>query len=272
MQHSAAQRSTAPLSTTPLSSAQRLFLALVVLIPAIALWLHGPIAQPEGYHDFADRRLWLGLPNAADVLSNLPFLLAGALGLYGLRHAGHAARLFRGFFIAVLLTTAGSFWYHLAPDDARLVLDRLPIAFACVLLLLAHVEPTLGPRSRLLLWPALILAAASVWLWYAGQRAGADAGFETGQGDLRLYLYLQFLPMLLMPAVLLADARRRREWPWLVLILGLYAVAKVLELNDSSVLGALGVISGHTIKHLLAAIAAAAVLPLARLALHPCAK
>ncbi len=248
-----------------LSTARKVFLALVVLVPALALWLHGPIAQPEGYHDFADNRLWLGLPNAADVLSNLPFLLAGAFGLYGLRHAGPAAGLFRGFFIAVLLTTAGSFWYHLAPDDTRLVLDRLPIAFACVLLLLAHAEPTLGPRSRPALWPALILAGASVWLWYAGQRGSVEAG----QGDLRLYLYLQFLPMLMMPALLLADARRRREWPWLLLILGLYAIAKALELNDAKVLGALDLISGHTLKHLLAACAAAAVLPLARLALQP---
>ena len=56
------------------------WLLVAAAILALALGLHGPIAQWASYHAFADARAWLGLPNAQNVLSNLPFAL---LGLWG---------------------------------------------------------------------------------------------------------------------------------------------------------------------------------------------
>jgi hypothetical protein len=101
------------------------------------LWAHGPIGQWADYHVFADRRAWLGLPNAADVLSNLPFLAIGVWALWRLRRAPAASpslAAWRAFAVALVLTAVGSAIYHWAPSNASLVGDRLPIAWACAAL------------------------------------------------------------------------------------------------------------------------------------------
>ena len=98
------------------------------------LWAHGPIAQWADYHAFADERAWLGLPNAANVLSNLPFLAVGVWALWQLRRAPTASPsllAWRAFALALVLTAIGSTIYHWAPSNASLVGDRLPIAWAC---------------------------------------------------------------------------------------------------------------------------------------------
>ncbi|NHZ80258.1 hypothetical protein F2P44_13385 [Massilia sp. CCM 8695] len=110
---------------------------------AAAMLLAGPIAQPAGYHAFADVRSLSGLANAADVLSNLGFLLIGLACLLHVRPTRPAHTM---FFVAILLTGFGSSWYHLAPDDTRLVWDRLPIALACVSLLAAALHDAFPTR------------------------------------------------------------------------------------------------------------------------------
>lgn len=225
-------------------------LLAATLLFALALLLHGPIPQWRGYHDFADRRAWLGVPNAADVLSNLPFLLIGAWGMFVARE-----RHWRAFAFAIAATAFGSIGYHWAPDNASLVFDRLPIAAACALLACIFLAERVdrGWARPAVLGVALLVAAASVLLWWAGERAG--------HGDLRAYLFVQFLPMLLV----LAGLALRLPAPagagvsdsaWLVTLV-LYAAAKGFELADGAVLHTSGVVSGHTLKHLLAAAAAA---------------
>ena len=228
---------------------------LLALLAATAAVLirHGPIAQPAHYHDFADRRSWLFIPHAADVLSNLPFLFGG---WYGLRSAlrlprGAASRnAWAMFFAAVILTTAGSAFYHWSPDNFGLAIDRLPIAWACAwltLALLAERVAVVCARPAALLY-GLLVASLSVWLWYGGE--------VVGTGDLRTYLYVQFLPVLLIPAVCaLTRGGLLDSSDWFAAI-GLYLAAKVFESHDGQVLQTLGVISGHTLKHLLAAAAA----------------
>lgn len=230
----------------------RILLAATLLF-ALALLLHGPIPQWSSYHDFADRRAWLGLPNAADVLSNLPFLLIGAWGW----RAAHSPA-WRWFALAIAATAFGSAWYHLAPDNASLVWDRLPIAAACALLACIFLAERVDRRwtRPAVLGAALLAAVASVLLWWAGER--------TGQGDLRAYLFVQFLPMVLVVAGLVMRLRPLAgpavgdgAW-WLTL--ALYAAAKGFELADAAVLHGSGLVSGHTLKHLLAAAAAAVLL------------
>jgi hypothetical protein len=110
--------------------------ALLALV-AFAMLLHGPIPQLEHYHEFADARALFGLPNAADVLSNVGFALVGLWGFFALRghrhHPGIEAAwpAYCVFLAAITLTAFGSSFYHLAPDNDRLVWDRLPIALAC---------------------------------------------------------------------------------------------------------------------------------------------
>jgi hypothetical protein len=240
-------------------SADRLLYGAAALL-ALALWQHGPVAQWVDYHAFADRRAWVGIPNAADVLSNLPFALVGLWGLARLARpgaTGPALTAWRVFCLALICTAAGSVGYHLAPDNASLVGDRLPIAWACAALLCAFLAERVSPRwsQAPMLGMALALATASVLYWWFGEQRGA--------GDLRPYLYVQFLPMLLVPAALLlrVGADRRGITPpsswWMVL--ALYAVAKAMELGDRAVFDALGLASGHTLKHLLAGAAALCV-------------
>lgn len=229
------------------ATAERVLLGVLAAM-AVALLLAGPIAQWSDYHQFADRRAWLGLPNAADVLSNLPFALVGAWGLW--RAAPHAA--WRMFCLALIATALGSSYYHWHPTDARLVCDRIPIAWACLALVAAllveHGQPRWADGRRLV---ALALAGgAAVVAWYAS-------------GDLRLYVAMQLLPILLVPLLLLLRLPRERTaapalaW-WSVL--ACYGVAKAAEGLDHEVLHALGVVSGHTLKHLFAALGAALLL------------
>src|SRR5690349_6021785 len=85
--------------------------AALLLLAAIAMAIHGPIFQPEGYHAFADNRPLLGLPNAADVLSNAGFLLVALWGLYRLRNGearkslGNSYAGYLLFLIGLLLAT-----------------------------------------------------------------------------------------------------------------------------------------------------------------------
>lgn len=227
----------------------------MALLLAIALGLHGPIAQWSGYHAFADARAWLGIPNAENVLSNLPFALLGAWGLHVLADATHASRnAWRVFAAAVFLTAFGSALYHWAPGNGALVFDRLPIAWACAALTCALLAERVDPRwaHLLSLCSSLSAASAAVGWWWLTERLGT--------GDLRPYLFAQFLPMLLVPASIVfklsaksARAMASRDW-WMVL--GLYATAKLTELADANIFDALAMVSGHTLKHLLAATAA----------------
>lgn len=240
------------------------FLApLITLALCAALLAHGPIAQLDHYHEFADQSVMLAIPHAADVLSNLGFALVAAWGLWRLwpmrRHAALAAGWhgYLLFLAGLALTALGSSFYHLAPDNARLVFDRLPITLACAGLLAALRAESLAKRSSTRDAIALALfGVASVAWWAWTDRAGA--------GDLRPYLLLQGLPLILIPvwqAVYKAPGTDRIAFGAALL---LYVLAKAAEVNDHALLALLGVVSGHTLKHLLAA--GAAGLIVARLA------
>jgi len=229
-------------------------------IPAatlLALAWAGPIAQWPSYHEFADARSWLNLPNAANVLSNLPFALIGAWGLWRLSRmqrgplADSARMSWVVFSAAVALTAFGSGFYHWAPANGPLVFDRLPIAWACAALTCALMAERVGAlwgRAPVLAG-ALAVATLSVAVWWITE--------SRGNGDLRAYLWVQFLPMLLVPAVLLlrlptAGSRVTPSSAWWT-VLALYGLAKLMEVADQTVFDAIGWASGHTFKHLLAA-------------------
>jgi len=208
----------------------------------LALAAYGPIAQLVNYHAFADQRVLYGLPHAGDVLSNLAFLAAavyGARRMLGQRPVNPAQAV---FVAALALTAAGSAFYHLAPDNARLLWDRLPIALACAALLAGALADA-SPRLKLAL-PILVAFGISSVLWWCVT------------GDLRPYLLIQGAPLLLIPALQWqtgAPVARRTAF---VIAIVLYVLAKMFELADGQVMDALALISGHTIKHLLAAGAA----------------
>jgi hypothetical protein len=230
----------------------------LVLLASLGLLLYGPIVQPESYNDFADRRALFGVPNAADVLSNAGFAVVGLWGLARLWPARKHPALsgawsgYGMFLIALVLAGAGSAFYHLAPDNARLFWDRLPIALVCAGLL-AGVRADSRPDSHGDLAAALlaIAALASVLWWRFTDIAGT--------GDLRPYVLVQGLPLVLIPlwhAIYAAPRDERLAFSAAIL---LYAAAKAAELNDQALYSALGWLSGHTVKHLLATAAGAVI-------------
>nr|MBL8412462.1 hypothetical protein [Dechloromonas sp.] len=234
--------------------------AAVTACCILALLVHGPLPQPADYHAFADTADFLRIGRGRDVLSNLGFALAGLWGMARLwpqrRHPAIASG-FTGYTLLLLglvLTAAGSAYYHLAPDNDRLLLDRLPIALACAGLLAGVWAETGLPRPYALPLAGGLAAyaVASVFWWYGTERAGA--------GDLRPYILLQILPILLIPlrqAIYGSPAADRLSFG---LALGLYVLAKLAEIYDAPLLGlSAGLLSGHSLKHLLATAAAALI-------------
>lgn len=228
----------------------------ITVVALLAMLWHGPIPQLADYHDFAAQSTWHGIPFAADVLSNLGFALVGVLGWMRLAPARHHPALaagwagYRLFLLGLVLTAAGSAYYHWLPDNASLVWDRLPIALACAGLLAAVRAETRGTGDPRDMAAVLALGAvASVAWWVFTERAGA--------GDLRPYLLLQGLPLVLIPLWQAIHAAPRADRVYFGAALLLYVAAKFAELNDHQVLEAWSWISGHTLKHLLATAAAA---------------
>lgn len=226
----------------------------IVLLAIGALLIHGPVDQIAHYHAFADRRAWFGIANAADVLSNLGFGIVGIAGMHLLWRSRLDPAMQPGlagyglFFAALFLTAFGSSWYHLAPDNARLVWDRLPIALACGGLLAAVWRETTGSGRWLPLWLGVVAVASVGWWRHTDLQ---------GMGDLRPYLLLQLLPLVLIPLLQYQARRPVSERMAFGAAIALYVVAKACELADHAVFEAIGALSGHTLKHLFASLAAA---------------
>ncbi|MHB1290998.1 MAG: alkaline phytoceramidase [Sulfuricella sp.] len=226
--------------------------ALAVAIAAAVFVFVPPIAQPQWYHDFADRRAWLGVPNIIDVASNAPFLIVGAAGLARLSAGVFADPRERWpyavFFAGLVLTGVASGWYHLEPADARLAGDRLAMTAAFAGFTAAVLTERLGLRCGLAALPALLVAGPAAVLWWAATEAA-------GAGDLRAYGLVQFTPMLLVPLLLWLMPARYTRGGDLLAVLGLYALALALEWLDRPIFELSGSVSGHTLKHLVAALA-----------------
>jgi len=231
----------------------------IALAALAAAWgiFSPPLLQAQAYHFFADTRALLAIANAADSLSNLAFLLVGALGLAFLwreRASGSSERFaapremrpYWVFFAGVALTSAGSAWYHLAPDDARLVWDRLPMTIAFMSLLAAVVSERISVRAgNRLLVPLVLLGLASVVYW----RWSALAGIE----NLRPYLAVQFGSIAVILAIAALFRSRYTHGGAIFALAAAYGIAKLCEIFDREIFGFGGWASGHTLKHLVAA-------------------
>jgi hypothetical protein len=237
-----------------LSKTETLLLAACAALVAIALFgpaLPGP-AQPHG---FADARTLLGMPFALDVLSNLPFALAGLAGLAMLWQAprGVTSNMQRAmaelFFAGLILVAFASGWYHLHPDDAGLAIDRYAMAIAFAGLLGLAAAGRVSDRAGTVLGLALLLLGPlAVRAWAA-------------TGNLLPWVLVQFGGMLLLVALAwLRPQPGALPVRWFA-VLGAYGLAKLAEVNDHAIFAATGEwLSGHTIKHIVAAMAAVPVL------------
>ena len=231
-------------------------LALIAAVIVATAILLPPIPQPQWYHIFADQRRFLGIPNFNNVVSNLPFAAVGLWGLIFLIRARcwQDGRHFLDrrerwpylmVFVGLILTAAGSSYYHLQPDNTTLVWDRLPMVIVMMSLLAAIAAERVSLRAGLLLMPVLLfIGLSSVWQWRVSEVRGA--------GDLRFYAAVQFYSVvfLLITFFLPSPYTRGRD---LAIVAGFYVLAKILEALDRPILDLGHIVSGHTLKHLAAA-------------------
>jgi hypothetical protein len=224
-------------------------ICLAALAAVLAAWAFMPaIVQDPRYHAFADERAWLGVPRAADVLSNAAFLAVGAFGVAALlaRHRTRFGAATEAGLWCVALgfvgTAAGSAWYHLDPTDASLAWDRLPMTVIFAGVLGMAIAQRVGDHAtRAVLAAMLALGVASVLYWRVSR-------------DLSLYLVLQFGGIAALVVLLLATRRTADPFPWWWLV-GWYALAKAAEAGDRALWDATGgLFAGHALKHVFAAI------------------
>jgi hypothetical protein len=222
----------------------------ITLFSVLILWMKGPIPQDLAYHQFADQRNIFGVPNFWNVASNLPMFF---LGLYGFKLAFQHFQIRPDFasrwipvvlVFGVFITSFGSGYYHYAPDNDTLVWDRLPMTLMFMpvfsLLLYDLISPAWGRWAFFISVP---LGVFSIWYWQYTE--------SLGMGDLRLYAFVQFFPMLIAPVIILLSQKKVSYIRFAWLVLAWYVVAKVFEYFDVATYRWLGFWSGHTLKHLI---------------------
>jgi hypothetical protein len=253
-----------------LSRRERALLSVFALLFLVALVAPALPATELPSATFADGHAWHGLPNAMDVLSNLPFLVIGLWGLRWLRWLDRAHEDALDtvplsssmvhppvnaldcawmFFAGLVVTAAGSSFYHLQPDDLRLAADRAGMAIVFAGLIGFAVCERVSARAG---WPA-------AWFTLAAGLMAVAVCQETG--NVLPWALVQFGGMALVLTLALARPMKGAvglKLGWVILF---YAVAKLFEFSDGAIFQATHqLVSGHTLKHLTAALAGLPVL------------
>lgn len=233
-------------------SALKFILILVTLLAFAAMYFSAPVLQDPMYHQFADQRSFAGIPNCWNVITNLAFLVVGLIGLYKLNRkrlniVSPMRFSYVIFFTSVCLVSFGSAYYHWQPDNVSLFWDRLPMTFVFMSLLSfvlgEHLSVSWGRRSLL---PLLLVGLLSVGYWYRGELLGA--------GDLRSYVLVQFLPVILLLLLLLLGRPIFKQQSGYWLLFTAYIFAKLAEHLDTTIYTwTSGIYGGHALKHLLSA-------------------
>nr|GME04483.1 Alkaline ceramidase [Ipomoea batatas] len=217
------------------------FVILMIVTPTIP--------QSQEYHDFADQREFFGIPNALNVISNFPFFVIGLIGLVLCYHMNYFKLSLQGelwgwtcFYIGVAAVAFGSAYYHLEPNDARLVWDRLPMTVAFTSIIAIFIIERVDERKGTLsIIPLLLVGVVSILYWRY---------FD----DLRPYAAVQFVPCIAIPlmAILMPPMYTHSVyWLWAA---AFYLIAKIEEAADKPIYNwTYHIVSGHTLKHLCAA-------------------
>jgi hypothetical protein len=232
-----------------------IILAVVTILLFSSLAFIPRIPQPLEFHDFADKRPWLGIPNFGNVISNLPFAIFGIMGFVFILFSNSSGSFKNSseripwlfFFLGLFLTAFGSSYYHLHPNNATLVWDRLPMTIAFTSLIAALFAERISLRSGLFaLGPLLLLGASSVFYWHLSELRGL--------GDLRFYFSVQaYSFLMLLLSLFLFSPRYTRTYD-LGTVAAFYFAAMLLEHFDRQVFAILRFVSGHTLKHLAASL------------------
>lgn len=223
----------------------------LALCAIVGVFLLPPMGQDPLFHKFADTRTVFTIPNFYNVMSNLPFLVLGIVGLYAFfknNELSTTSFAILTLFIGVAGIGVGSAYYHLNPTNATLVWDRIPMTVTFMSFFAIIIGNYIHSRWRfILLLSMLIVGVLSVTTWYYGEL--------NGQGDLRLYFLVQFLPMVAIPLMIFIYPTPRIMRIEIIATIILYTIAKFFENKDAVIFNSGRILSGHTIKHLFAAAA-----------------
>lgn len=221
-------------------------IASLVIISFLCLFFIEPIAQDLAYHVFADTRAMLGVNNFFDVASNLPFFFVGILGLFCIYQNWGVSSSWSWLilFMSVLLVAFGSSYYHLNPQNKTLTWDRLPMAVGFMALFVIVLTDYVNNKlEKWLLIPMCLLGIASVVYWHMTD-------------DLRIYAWVQFVSMALLLIIISIYKPGHLQTKYLIYAFVFYTLSKLTEHFDKQTYELMGqIVSGHSIKHLLAAVA-----------------
>lgn len=221
------------------------------MIAIIALFFIDPIQQDLAYHQFKDTKEIFGIPNFWNVVSNVPFFIVGFYGLFYIQRLKivSSMRVAYGIlFFGVSMVAFGSGYYHFSPNNQTLVWDRLPMTVAFMSLFAVIVSEFIdAKKGKLMLLPFLVLGVLSVFYWQWTESNGVD--------DLRFYALVQFLPIVLIPIIMITYPSKYDHINGYWYLLLFYVIAKLLEHFDAQIFELLaGYISGHALKHVAAAV------------------
>ncbi|WP_347888118.1 ceramidase domain-containing protein [Nitrosomonas europaea] len=234
---------------------KQLILAVVGVVAILVLFSFERIPQDANYHSFADTEVVAGIPNFWNVLSNFPFLAVGLFSLWRVPRLSERECMAAYIVLStgIGLIGFGSAYYHYAPSNETLLWDRLPmtIAFMALFSMLLG-ERVIIAHKTISLWFLIGcgIAAACYWSWTE----------SNGREDLRPYAVVQFLPILLMPLIMAMFTKKYLSNHLLLQAFAWYLVAKALEQYDHQAQSLLGIIGGHPLKHVAAAMAALCII------------
>jgi len=211
----------------------------IALLAAFGIALFAGVRLPRAddphYIEFAG-------PQAPNVWSNVAFLIAGVAGLIALARTPIPEKWpIALFFVGNIATCFGSAYFHAKPDlGVRLAWDRLPmtIAFAAFLGVQINERIRMRTGSRATL-PLAALGIATVLWWLNTGDLGFYSAYQAFVAGGTLFLLIFFAPLYSGDRYYVAG-------------IVLYGAAKAFELLDRPIYEAIGV-SGHTLKHLVAA-------------------
>ena len=225
---------------------------ITTIISVLAVFSLSPIPQSLDYHNFSDQRQILGIAHFWNVISNLPFIVVSFIAVHNLLNKGslkYPQELLLSyliFFVGIGVIGIGSVYYHLQPNNETLLWDRLPMAIAFMAFVSIMIGERISEKMAIgTLLPFVVIGVSSVIYWYVSEKSG--------HGDLRPYALVQFLPMVIIPMILLMFPARYTHTIYLWGMLAVYVLAKAFELFDGLLFNLLGM-GGHAIKHVLAAI------------------
>ena len=186
------------------------------------------ITLPHKYHNFADKRSFIGIPNIINIISNIAILIP-AIYLFLQDRKKDESKI---LIFHVILLSLSSMYYHYNPSDKTLFYDILMIATTSMIVLILISDTD----HKLLLY---IYGIISILYWKY-------------TGDLRLYLLILIgVPIYIIYKYIKND--KLRKYIYIITIINI--LLRISEHNDNLIYKlSNNKISGHSLKHILGGI------------------